>query len=132
MIHTLSFKKIGIVTAIIALLLALVPVTLHAQSVEDVCSGVQIASGPAGCTEAEGERVNNVIAAVVNVLSVIIGVVAVIMVIIGGFRYVTSGGDSTSVAGAKNTIIYAIVGLIVVAIAQIIVRFVLARATDQG
>lgn len=130
MIHFLSLKKLNLVVVGIALLFAaLVPATLHAQSVDDVCSGIQIASGAAGCTEAEGGRVNGVIATVVNVLSAVVGVVAVVMILIGGFRYVISGGDSSSTASAKNTIIYAIVGLIVVAMAQIIVRFVLARAT---
>lgn len=62
---------------------------------------------------------------VVNFLSVIVGVVAVIMIIVGGFKYITSGGDSGNVSGAKNTLIYAIVGLIIVALAQFIVNFVL-------
>jgi hypothetical protein len=56
-------------------------------------------------------------------------VVAVIMIIVGGLKYITSGGDSGNITSAKNTILYAIVGLIVVALAQIIVRFVLERAT---
>jgi hypothetical protein len=51
------------------------------------------------------------------------------MIIIGGFRYITSGGDSGSVSSAKNTVLYAIVGLIIVALAQVIVRFVLSKST---
>jgi hypothetical protein len=66
---------------------------------------------------------------VVNFLSVIVGVVAVIMIIVGGFRYITSGGESSNVSGAKNTLIYAIVGLIIVALAQFIVHFVLGQVT---
>ena len=54
------------------------------------------------------------------------------MIIIGGLRYITSGGDSGNVTGAKNTILYAVVGLIVVALAQVIVRFVVNRATSTG
>jgi hypothetical protein len=66
---------------------------------------------------------------IVNIFSVVVGVVAVIMIIYGGFRYITSGGDSGSVGNAKNTLIYAIVGLIIVALAQIIVHYVLNTAT---
>jgi hypothetical protein len=51
------------------------------------------------------------------------------MILIGGFRYITSGGDSGNVSGAKNTILYAIVGLVIVALAQFIVRFVLSQST---
>ena len=51
----------------------------------------------------------------------------IIMIIIGGFRYIISGGDSSSVQGAKNTILYAIVGLLIVVFAQVIIRFVLTN-----
>jgi hypothetical protein len=70
-----------------------------------------------------------VIAVVVNVLSIIIGVVSVIMIMVAGFRFVTSNGDSNSVASARSTVIYAIVGLVVTALAQIIVWFVLHKVT---
>ncbi|HTE57399.1 MAG TPA: pilin [Verrucomicrobiae bacterium] len=133
MLRFLRLKKLNLVVMGVALLFAaMLPTTLHAQSADDVCSGIQIASGSTGCTEEEGGRVNGVIATVVNILSAVVGVVAVIMILIGGFRYVISGGDSSSTASAKNTIIYAIVGLIIVALAQIIVRFVLARATGTA
>jgi hypothetical protein len=129
--NILRRKKITLVAALAALMVVCMPVAAYAQAATDVCNGIQIASGGSGCTTAEGGRVNSVIATVVNILSAVVGVVSVIMIIIGGFRYVMSGGDSTSIAGAKNTIIYAIVGLVVVALAQIIVRFVLARVTNQ-
>lgn len=67
---------------------------------------------------------------IVNVFSIIVGIASVIMIIYGGFRYVTSGGDSGSVGNAKNTLIYAIVGLIIVALAQIIVHFVLSSTSS--
>jgi len=52
------------------------------------------------------------------------------MIIIGGFKYVTSGGDSTKISSAKSTIFYALIGLVVVALAQVIVRLVLTKATS--
>ncbi len=78
------------------------------------------------------EKINQLVATVVNLFSVIVGVVAVLMIIVGGFRYITSGGDSGNVSTAKNTILYAIVGLVIVALAQFIVKFVLAKATGTG
>lgn len=62
---------------------------------------------------------------VVNVLLFILGIIAVIMIIIGGIRYSTSGGDSTQITAAKNTILYSIVGLIVAILAYAIVNFVI-------
>lgn len=55
----------------------------------------------------------------------ITGAISVIMLIVGGLRYVLSGGDSNGVQSAKNTILYALVGLLVSAGAGLILRFVL-------
>lgn len=101
-----------------------------------LCSGantLQISTDASGgtCNLQSGstDRVNTIIRQVINVFSVVVGVVAVIMIIVGGFRYITSGGQAEKITSAKNTILYAIVGLIIVALAQIIVKFVLTKAT---
>jgi cytochrome bd-type quinol oxidase subunit 2 len=77
----------------------------------------------------DSNNLNNLIAKVINILSVVVGIVAVVMIIIAGLRYVTSGGKQESVTSAKNTILYAIIGLVIVALAQIIVHFVLKNVT---
>ncbi len=76
------------------------------------------------------DQINNIVHTIVNLLSAIVGIVAVIMIIVGGFRYITSGGNDASVTSAKNTILYAIIGLVVVALAQVIVRFTLSKLTN--
>ena len=76
------------------------------------------------------EQVDQIVKQIINILSLVVGVVAVIMIIFGGLRYITSGGDTGNVTSAKNTILYAVVGLIVVALAQVVVRFVVDRATQ--
>ncbi len=60
-----------------------------------------------------------------NVMLFIVGAISVIMVIIGGLRYVISGGNSSNITAAKNTILYAIVGLIIAIMAYAIINFVL-------
>lgn len=62
---------------------------------------------------------------ITNVLLFLIGAISVIMLIIGGIRYTISGGDQTQVTSAKNTILYAVVGIIVALLAFAIVNFVL-------
>lgn len=62
---------------------------------------------------------------ITNVFLFALGAIAVIMIIIGGIRYVLSGGDSTSITGAKNTIMYAVIGLVVAILAYAIVNFVI-------
>jgi hypothetical protein len=100
------------------------PELAYADAKADVCAGL-----PGGCAANSDNKINSTLKSVVGILSSIVGAVAVIMLIISGFRYVTSGGDSNKIASAKNTLIYAIVGIVVVALAQFIVQFVLDRAT---
>ncbi len=98
-----------------------------------LCSGANLQVGNENCNQGDPEgTVNDIIATVINIFSLVVGVVSVIMIIVGGLKYITSGGDSGNVSGAKNTILYAIVGLVIVALAQIIVRFVLTRVTESG
>lgn len=101
-----------------------------AQGVDGNGSVSQDCAGDAAAGNAKGTDLTDVIKLVVNIISIIVGVVAVIMIIWGGLKYITSGGESGRITSAKNTIIYALIGLVVVALAQFIVRFVLAKATD--
>ncbi len=62
----------------------------------------------------------------------IVGIIAVIMLIWGGIRYVISGGDSKKVTDAKNTVLYAIIGLIISFLSYAIINFVIdALPSDQ-
>ena len=101
-----------------------------------LCAGsnLQLTTEPGQCSITKSEalsKINKIVKTIVNLLSAIVGLVAVIMIIVGGFRYITSGGNDTSVTAAKNTILYAIIGLVVVALAQIIVRFTLSKLTNS-
>lgn len=80
-----------------------------------------------GKCETGTASLNGVVANVVNILSWLVGIAAVIMIMVGGFRYVTAGGDSGKLGSAKNTIIYAVIGLVIVALAQTIVKFVIKQ-----
>ncbi len=100
-----------------------------------LCSGasLDLSGNSSGCSSSGDSitKFNDLIHNGINLLSVIVGVVAVIMIIVGGLRYITSGGNDSSVTGAKNTILYAVVGLVIVALAQVLVHFVLAKVTTQ-
>jgi hypothetical protein len=64
---------------------------------------------------------------VANILLFLVGAIAVIMLIVGGIRYVVSGGDQSAVTGAKNTILYAVVGIVVAFLAFAAVDFVITQ-----
>jgi len=66
-----------------------------------------------------------IVTTITNILLFIVGALSVIMLIFGGLRYVISAGNSTAVTAAKNTILYAIVGLVIAFLAYAAVNFVL-------
>jgi hypothetical protein len=114
-----------------------VPVIANAADTSAICSGVNesignVTSGAQGTTCAGASTANgsidNTISLFLNLFSAIVGIIAVVMIIVGGVKYITSGGSSEKTTSAKDTILFAIVGLIVVALAQIIVKFVLNKA----
>jgi len=92
---------------------------------QEVCDAI---GSKADCTGNNGGNLTKIVKLIINVLSLTVGIVAVIMIIVAGFKYITSGGDTNKVTSAKNALIYAIVGLIIVALAQFIVRVVLKQA----
>ncbi len=71
--------------------------------------------------------INNVASRVINLISLLAGIIAVIMIIVSGIRYVTSGGDSNKVSAAKTALIYALIGIAIAALAQVLVHFVLSQ-----
>lgn len=103
----------------------------------DVCSsgGGPSTSDSAVCKQQDNQTASSnsfygkdgIITKAARILALIVGVASVIMIIIGGFKYVLSNGDSNAINSAKNTIIYALIGLVISVIAGAIVQFVLSR-----
>lgn len=132
-------------SAVFLIVLALVPAAkvAAADSVDiqgATCAGsdIIITSDPSknACDNVDKQEsaktANHLVSTIVNIMTVVVGILAVIMIIYAGFRYVTSGGSDDAVKGAKNTIIYAIIGLVVVALAQIIVHFVINKTAQAS
>jgi hypothetical protein len=75
----------------------------------------------------EGASLQDSITTIVNILLFLLGAIAVVMIVIGGIRYATSNGEQSAIASAKNTILYAVIGLIVAILAYAIVNFVISQ-----
>lgn len=119
-------RKLSVLLTIMIIIAGVfVPVTVFSAPVDDACKGLELTGG--SCGGGADSDVNGILSTVINIFSLIVGVVAVIMVILGGLRYITSGGDTSNTKAARDTIIYALVGLVIVALAQVIVRFVLKQ-----
>ena len=114
---------IGLVSFMPSVALAAAP-TSQSTVCATLGSNATCSSTPAGSVS-----IDTIIKVIIEVFSSIIGVVSVIMIMVGGFKYITSNGDANNVKNAKSTITYAVVGLVIVAFAQIIVKYVLAKVT---
>ena len=86
-------------------------------------------SGSSGaiCGANSSDDFSKIMHNVINTILLVLGMVAVIMIIIGGIRYTTSNGDSAQITSAKNTILYAVVGLVIAILSYAIVNFVISR-----
>ncbi|HEY8999525.1 MAG TPA: hypothetical protein VIM53_04410 [Candidatus Saccharimonadales bacterium] len=119
-----------LVAVAVALCFVLVPASpVFAQSAEsDICGGIDGATANGSCTSnTSGQGVDSLLATVINVFSAIIAAIAVIMMIYGGFQLVIGGNDPAKVKTGRSTLMYALIGLVVVGMAQFFVKFVLAK-----
>lgn len=122
-------SKSAAVTAATSVSMALLRLqNVHAQDC-DVDGGI---AGGAGCAAAEGSETelfsdDGVFRRITSVLLFLVGAISVIMLIIGGIRYVISAGDQNQVTAAKNTILYAIIGIVVAFLAFAAVNFVIGQ-----
>lgn len=130
--NALKTLIVGSAFALVAVVSPLAPAVGAACNQADLSagSGVNCAQGNNTPTTLFGE--GSIFTQVVNVLLFIIGAVSVIMLIVGGIRYTISAGDSTNVTAAKNTIMYALIGLAVAFLAFAIVNFVLGSLTPTS
>ena len=82
--------------------------------------------------QSQGDSANTLILTIVNTLLFVVGIASVIVIIIGGVMYTTSAGDASSVSKAKNTILYAIIGVVVAFLAFAIVNWVVGTFSSSA
>lgn len=91
---------------------------------DPACAGTEAAKSPI-CKDRNKDKVPAFVKTLVNVLLYVLGAVSVIVIVISGFFYATSGGDAALITKSKNTLLYAVVGLIVALLAYAVVNFVI-------
>jgi hypothetical protein len=64
---------------------------------------------------------------VINVLSFVVGVACVLVIMISGLRFIVSAGDSNAISSARRALLYAVVGLLIVIVSRVLVRYILSR-----
>ena len=125
--------RFACLVAVIAMpLLMFAPLPAMAADPQDENSSRSLCIGSGGtwdsttstCSKAGGQSFPQALSSITNLLLFVIGAIAVIMIIVGGIRYILSNGEQQAVTAAKNTILYAVIGLILSVVAYAIVAFV--------
>lgn len=76
-----------------------------------------------------GNPINNIIDSILGVITYIAGILAVILILVSGYRFVTSGGNPNAITQARQTLMYALIGIIVVAVSQSLILFIFSKVT---
>jgi hypothetical protein len=129
-LQRIKYYAAATVTAVVSILTTIIASSTSYAFSLGLQDGADAAKGVDQMTELFGAA--GVFNTVTNVLLFVIGAISVLMIIIGGLRYVISGGDSSNVTAAKNTILYAVVGLVVALLAYAIINFVLTSFAAGG
>jgi hypothetical protein len=97
----------------------------------DACAALNSLDASNNCSAKGGNTtVNNLVSNVVKIIGILIGVVSVIMIMFSGFKFITANGDPQAVSNARNTLIYAIIGIVVAVLAEFLVSRVLGTASN--
>lgn len=118
-------KSLQALLLVPALALAVSPIAVVPAGAIGIDEGANAARG-----DDQSEDLNVSFKMITDVLLFIVGAISVIMLIVGGIRYTVSGGDSGQITAAKNTILYAIVGIVISILAYAIVNFFIGQFTD--
>lgn len=129
-----TLASLTIVTALLAAVL--MPTSAFAFDVfGNACSGS--ASSSTVCQENNASKnaknanpltgPNGLLITIANIVAAVAGIVAVFIIVMSGWKYITSGGDASKVQSAKGTIIGAVIGLVVIALADVIIGFVISK-----
>lgn len=96
-----------------------------------VTAGVDCAADGSNLADTSLFGDGGIVPLMINTLLTLVGVVSVIMLIIGGIRYIISSGDQNAVTTAKNTILYAIIGLIIALLSYAAISFITGNLTES-
>lgn len=129
--HIKVLSLVAIMTFSFMLFRAPVASAQFSNATDEACAGLAIDDGSfINCDEENNTKVDSLLKTLLNLLSIIAGFIAVLMIILAGIKFITSEGDASKVSSAKNSIIYAIVGVIIVVISQALILMVINRSSD--
>lgn len=125
-----NIKKINLYRSIMVATIAAIVILCMFFSFDTVHAAIpQCSSGSTNniCATSDKSLIGDLMKNVINLMLYLAGAIAVIMIVVGGIRYVTSDGDPGRTSKAKDTVMYALVGLVVASMAYALVNFIIAK-----
>lgn len=128
-----KLPKLILLTLLTVFSINLLTLNTIPASAEDVCSSnaPQVVKDANGCSKT-GDKLPSTITNILYVVISVLGIVAVIFVLIGGYNYMTSAGDANKVKKGKETILYACIGLVICALAFVIVNWTISAIDGKS
>ncbi len=126
-------RLLAALTILSLFVLPIMPVSAQYDPFGNVCDPSDPLTSSSEVCQAANDPTNpvsgedGVLVTVLNIISFVIGAASVLMVMVGGLKYITANGDSNSISSAKNTVLYALIGLAVFVLSQAIIIFVVSR-----
>lgn len=105
----------------ILLILGVLAIAVPTLAADPIVGGGGVLNNPIGGSDMKAE---DIVLKIIKYLIGVLGVIALVMVVYGGFQYIYSAGNSERLQKARDTIIYAIIGMVVVILSLSILRFV--------
>ncbi len=99
--------------------------------IQDICLAANGITAPTGTGLPTGSIAGS-IGKIIKTIAGVIGGLSILMIVIGGIMYISSGGDSSKAESAKNTVLYAVIGLIIALTAWIVVNTVITNLDGGG
>lgn len=125
-------KRLGIIVVAAAMLAGFATAPVMAQEADTKQTGVFGAcDGQESAICSDKTEATDVVKRVINLMLYVIGILSVIMIIHSGLKYTASRGDAEMIKSAKNTLLYAVTGLIVAMLAFTIVNFVVGAFNKE-
>ena len=113
----------------------LIPAQMAFSADDTICNNPHVANdikAGLGCPGTSVEEPEHAVGRIVSTIVAILGLVAIIVIIYGGVQYMTSAGDASKIKKAKDTILYAAIGLIICVLAFAITQFVIGSITGSS
>lgn len=122
---------VGILAIVMSVLVLTALTPVYAENItQQACQATGAQGTSSACINQTDDPITGpqgIIKRAINLLSILVGVASVIVIMVAGFSFITSQGEPAALSKAKNSLIFAVIGIVIVVLAQVIAGFVVKQ-----